>query len=169
MIFAQQAATWPCLRKSSGTSGSSPLGATLRTSKKARKLWKKIRWKDGGKVANVKELKKEQIMSSTKVKQQAGIPELVRAEIQNIEENAQVILFGSRARGDNRKDSDWDFLILMDREVTVALKDEIRERLYEIELETGEVISTIIHQKDEWEERTITPIYQIIEEEGVEV
>jgi len=108
-------------------------------------------------------------MGSTKVKQQAGIPELVRAEIQNIEENAQVILFGSRARGDNRKDSDWDFLILMDREVTVALKDEIRERLYEIELETGEVISTIIHQKDEWEERTITPIYQIIEEEGVEV
>jgi len=108
-------------------------------------------------------------MGSTKVKQQAGIPELVRAETQNIEQNAQVILFGSRARGDNRQDSDWDFLILMDREVTAALKDEIRERLYEIELETGEVISTIIHQKDEWDERTITPIHQIIEEEGVEV
>ena len=94
---------------------------------------------------------------------------MVRAEIQNIDENAQVILFGSRARGDNRRDSDWDFLILMDREVTAALKDEIRERLYEIELETGEVISTIIHQKEEWEERTVTPIHQIIEEEGVEV
>lgn len=108
-------------------------------------------------------------MGSTKVKKQAGIPELVRAEIQNIEENTQVILFGSRARGDNRQDSDWDFLILMDQEVTAALKDEIRERLYEIELETGEVISTIIHQKEEWEERTVTPIHQIIEEEGVEV
>jgi len=106
---------------------------------------------------------------STKVKKQVGIPELVRAEIQKIDENAQVILFGSRARGDNRQDSDWDFLILMDQEVTAALKDEIRERLYEIELEKGEVISTIIHQKDEWEERTVTPIHQIIEEEGVEV
>lgn len=117
----------------------------------------------------VKNQKKKPIMSSTKVKKQAGILERVRAEIENIEENAQVILFGSRARGDNREDSDWDFLILMDQEITVALKDEIRERLYEIELETGEVISTIIHQKNEWEERAVTPIHQIIEEEGLEV
>lgn len=108
-------------------------------------------------------------MSLIEVKNQIGIPELVRAEIQSIEEDAQVILFGSRARGDNREDSDWDFLVLMNQEITAALKDEIRERLYEIELETGEVISTIIHQKNEWEERAVTPIHQIIEEEGLEV
>lgn len=108
-------------------------------------------------------------MGSAKVKKQAGILEWVRAEIQSIEEDAQVILFGSRARGDNREDSDWDFLILMDQEVTAELKDEIRKRLYEIELETGEVISTIIHQKDEWDERAVTPLHQIIEEEGLEV
>ncbi len=108
-------------------------------------------------------------MGSAKVRKQAGILERIRAEIHSIEENAQVILFGSRARGDNREDSDWDFLILMDQEITAALKDEIRERLYEIELETGEVISTIIHQKNEWAERAVTPIHQIIEEEGLEV
>lgn len=100
---------------------------------------------------------------------QTEISELVRAAVQNIEQNAQVILFGSRARGDNRSDSDWDFLILLDREPTIALKDEIRERLYEIELETDEVISTIIHQKKEWEERAVMPIHQIIEEEGIEI
>jgi len=57
----------------------------------------------------------------------------------------------------------------MDQGTTTALKDEIREKLYDIELETGEVISMIIHQKNEWEERVVTPIYQIIEEEGLEV
>jgi predicted nucleotidyltransferase len=100
---------------------------------------------------------------------QKGIPERIKAEIQSIEENAQVILFGSRARRDNREDSDWDFLILLDQEVTTSLKDEIRKRLYEIELETGEVISTIIHQKDQWAERAVMPIHQIIEAEGVKV
>lgn len=57
----------------------------------------------------------------------------------------------------------------MDQEPTITLKDEIREKLYEIELETDEVISTIIHQKKEWEERAVMPIHQIIEEEGIEL
>ena len=108
-------------------------------------------------------------MNPIQIDNQTEISELVRAAVQNIEQNAQVILFGSRARGDNRSDSDWDFLILLDREPTITLKDEIRERLYEIELETDEVISTIIHQKKEWEERAVMPIHQIIEEEGIEI
>lgn len=108
-------------------------------------------------------------MDTANAKKQADVSDLVRAEVQNIEQNAQVILFGSQARRDNRSDSDWDFLILLDQEPTMALKDKIRERLYEIELETNEVISTIIHQKKEWEKRAVMPIHQIIEEEGVEL
>ena len=108
-------------------------------------------------------------MAVAKIQKQAGIPERIKAEIHSIEKNAQVILFGSRARRDNREESDWDFLILLDQEVTTSLKDEIRKRLYEIELETGEVISTIIHQKDQWAERAVMPIHQIIEAEGVKV
>lgn len=108
-------------------------------------------------------------MDATNAKKQADVSDLVRAEVQNIEQNAQVILFGSQARRDSRSDSAWDFLILLDQEPTIALKDKIRERLYEIELETNEVISSIIHQKKEWEKRAVMPIHQIIEEEGVEV
>jgi predicted nucleotidyltransferase len=29
----------------------------------------------------------------------------------------KVILFGSRARNDNRKESDWDFIVVLDRSV----------------------------------------------------
>jgi predicted nucleotidyltransferase len=108
-------------------------------------------------------------MDAINSKKQAAIPDLVRAELQKIEQNAQVILFGSQARQDNRSDSDWDFLILLEQEPTTDLKDEIRKRLYEIELETNEVISSIIHQKKEWEKRAVMPIHQIIEEEGVEL
>ena len=37
----------------------------------------------------------------------------IRTEIKRIDPKAKVVLFGSRARGDAKKDSDWDLLILI--------------------------------------------------------
>ncbi|MDZ7934591.1 MAG: nucleotidyltransferase domain-containing protein [Emticicia sp.] len=35
----------------------------------------------------------------------------VKTVVSDFDPDAKVLLFGSRARGDNRKDSDWDFMI----------------------------------------------------------
>jgi len=97
-----------------------------------------------------------------------NISTTVKEEIQKLYTDSEVILFGSRAREDHRADSDWDFLILLNKnELTKKEKNEIRNRLYDIELEVGEVISSLIHTKAEWEKRAVTPIYQIIQKEGV--
>lgn len=99
-----------------------------------------------------------------------NITDLVKNEINKITEDNEVILFGSRARGDFKKDSDWDFLILLKKKkVSKVEKEKIRERLYDLELATDEIISTIIHSQNEWDKRSITPIYKIIEEEGIRV
>ena len=37
--------------------------------------------------------------------------------------NEKVVLFGSQARGDEREDSDWDLLVLLDKEKK-AFEDE---------------------------------------------
>lgn len=97
------------------------------------------------------------------------IPELVKNEVKSLNSEAEIILFGSRARGDWRKDSDWDFLILLNEEVSERLKREIRDRLFEVELATEEVISTIIENKENWLRYEVTPLYKNIEKEGVEV
>jgi predicted nucleotidyltransferase len=39
---------------------------------------------------------------------------LIKQTIGRIDPNAQIILYGSRARGTERIDSDWDILILTD-------------------------------------------------------
>jgi predicted nucleotidyltransferase len=97
-----------------------------------------------------------------------SIVETVKSAIFDIAPGSEVILFGSRARGDYKQDSDWDFLILLQTNtISKELKAEIQERLYEIELATDEVISAIIHTKLDWEKRAITPIYQIIKKEGL--
>jgi len=91
---------------------------------------------------------------------------LVKKTVLQFDENAEVILFGSRARGDFHEFSDWDFLILLAKKVTPELRDAIWEKMYDLELQTDSVISTLIHNKKDWEDRKVTLLYQIIEEEG---
>lgn len=96
-----------------------------------------------------------------------SIPQLVSYTIHRLDPKAEILLFGSRARGDFRSDSDWDFLILLGSQaLTRHLKNQILDALYELELETGQVISALIHTKSDWEQRAITPIYRIIAKES---
>lgn len=82
---------------------------------------------------------------------------------------AEAYLFGSRARGDNRPESDWDILILVDdHKVTPQVEDKFREKLYDIELETGQIISTFIYTKDFWNTSlAYSPLYENVYKEGL--
>lgn len=98
------------------------------------------------------------------------IPKTIKEEVNKIAQGSDVILFGSRARDDFKKNSDWDFLILLKQSKSIRLeKEKIQERLYEIELDTGEVISSIVHLKSEWENRSVMPIYQTVKKEGIRI
>jgi predicted nucleotidyltransferase len=93
----------------------------------------------------------------------------VKKSVLNIEPNAEVFLFGSRARNDFTELSDWDFLVLVDGEVTTLRADKIRHSLYEIEWETGEVISTIVKSRQLWNDPNyqIVPLHISVEREGI--
>jgi predicted nucleotidyltransferase len=91
---------------------------------------------------------------------------------QSIHDNdptAEAFLFGSRARGDNRKNSDWDILILVDNStITNEIEDKFRNELYNLELETGQIISTFIYPKNYWNTSLLySPLYKNVTLEGV--
>lgn len=84
---------------------------------------------------------------------------------------ADVILYGSRARGDARPMSDWDFLILVDQPVNWGLVKTLRNRLYDLELETDHIISSIIRTRAEWNspQYAILPFKNAVERDGVQL
>lgn len=95
----------------------------------------------------------------------------IQGEIKNavlsVYENAEVILFGSRARGDYKEDSDWDVLVLTKKdEDDFSSKRLIRDALYELELSSGEIITSIIRSKIFWNRLRSTPLYWEVQKDG---
>ncbi len=93
----------------------------------------------------------------------------VKETVLGVVADAQVILYGSRSRKDAGPESDWDFLVLTDAVVDDNLIDTIRHRLYEIEWETGEILSVIVRNRKEWNRLPLlsTPFHANIETEGM--
>ena len=96
------------------------------------------------------------------------ISQLIRHSINAQDPKAEVILYGSRARGDERIDSDWDILVLTEYPVNLSIEKGFRDKLYDLELETGEPLSLFVYSKKDWQTRQkITPFYQNVIQEGV--
>ena len=85
--------------------------------------------------------------------------------------DSEIYLYGSRARGDEKKASDWDLLILLNKQsISFDIETRFMDELYEIELETGEVISPLIYSKKDWiENHSITPLFENIQKEGIRI
>ena len=82
----------------------------------------------------------------------------------------KIILYGSYVRGDYKKDSDIDIMILTDLnfEEIEKYRDEISDIAFDIELESGIVISPVIKNIDRYNERVnIVPFFKNVQKEGV--
>lgn len=81
---------------------------------------------------------------------------------------SKIILFGSRARGDAREDSDWDLLILVPgpERLPLSVKSNLSYPFIEMGWDINEEINPIVHSFDSWNNRKCIMLYYNIREEG---
>lgn len=93
----------------------------------------------------------------------------IKATLKKVAPGGTVILFGSYARNAQNESSDIDLLILLDEEnISTEQIQAIKYPLYDLEFETGIIISPIVLSKTEWHQKhKITPFYENVASEGV--
>ena len=92
--------------------------------------------------------------------------------IENIREVAKttlpkgssLLLYGSRARGDASKNSDWDLLILLDKpDLSESDYDNISFPFTMLGWNIGELISPQMYTKKDWESISFLPFHKNVE------
>jgi len=82
-----------------------------------------------------------------------------------------VILFGSKARGDSSDESDIDLLLLTSKPVHWRERHAIIDALFDVEMKHDVVISIVVNTLYDWNEGvcTVLPIHEEIAREGVAI
>jgi len=92
----------------------------------------------------------------------------IKSAVGKLDHTAEIIHFGSTVRGDFNNESDIDVIILVDEKpATFQEEIELKYPLYEIEIESGIIISPIIMTKLEWDLKKNKSIFlENVAEEG---
>jgi len=82
-----------------------------------------------------------------------------------------VILFGSKVRGESSKDSDIDLLLLTTQPIHWKERHTIVDALFEVEMRYDVVINIVVNTVRDWHEGmcTVLPIHEEINREGVTI
>ncbi len=79
----------------------------------------------------------------------------------------EVVLFGSRARGDYRDNSDYDFAILVNSDNKKFIRDKVLDAKVLILDEFDKMATSLIYTIDEWEIKKKYPIGKHILSDGI--
>jgi uncharacterized protein len=98
----------------------------------------------------------------------ADLLQRCKKAIRTVVPDADVILYGSRARGDAKDDSDYDLLVLVDHSAGVALHEQLISSISPLE-EDGAVLTLSIHNHDLWNSTLYRamPFHENVDREGI--
>ncbi|MBO7367514.1 MAG: nucleotidyltransferase domain-containing protein [Paludibacteraceae bacterium] len=84
-----------------------------------------------------------------------------------IPQGSRLLLYGSRARGDNKSNSDWDLLVLLNREHYNDDFDTISYPLMEMGFDLSQYFSVHTYTQKEWNQMSYLPFYKNVERDKI--
>ena len=96
---------------------------------------------------------------------QQVIDNIRKVGLDTLPPNSSLLLFGSQARGDAHKGSDWDLPILLDKP-NISLDDyDVSYPFRELGWNLGEEINPQVYSKKEWANYSFTPFFKNVEQD----
>ena len=100
----------------------------------------------------------------------AKIIKMIRETIREAEPTAQIILYGSRARGDAHEHSDWDVLAIVDKpRLSLAERGNIQYPIWDKGLDIREEINVFSYTKQQWEQAPPSLFKYNVMQEGIQL
>lgn len=95
---------------------------------------------------------------------------MIRETVRATEPDAEIILYGSRARGDARQDSDWDIIVILNKppmphQERYAIAYDVWDKGQDI----GEEINVLVYTKDQWRDAPPSLFKYNVREEGIKL
>ncbi|MCX8011005.1 MAG: nucleotidyltransferase domain-containing protein [Ignavibacteria bacterium] len=83
-------------------------------------------------------------------------------------DSPELILYGSRARGDSNASSDWDILVIVSAPVNRKLIHNFWDDIYELEIKLDQIIFPTVISRDEYKSSIcqVIPFFQNILKDG---
>lgn len=113
-------------------------------------------------------LKKDFEVNNMQKEQEHTLNAIRECLAKNMPAGGKAILFGSQARGTARDDSDWDILIILDKEELLPSDyDNVTYPLTELGWELGKEINPVMYSAWEWLKYKNTSFCKNVEKEGI--
>jgi len=83
--------------------------------------------------------------------------------------DAQFILFGSRARNDAKNGSDWDILVILNKEGSISQRDfdSYSDPFFVLGWEIGEEVNPLLFTNSQWNKQKNSLFYHNVMNEGI--
>ena len=132
-------------------------------------IWKK--WDESLAVhKKVVPLQRHYIRTVMSTKEKEVLKKIREVAHHSIPKGGRALLYGSRARGNAHQGSDWDVLILLDKD---KLDDwdytHVSYPFVMLGSEINEEINPIMYTEKEWKQYNFTPFYENVEQDGVQL
>ena len=107
----------------------------------------------------------------TKKQINIAVQELKLKLLELFGEGIELRVFGSAARGDYRRHSDIDVLVLLPIRVNNTIEEKVFDAAYDFELKYGVIFGIVVYAKEFWASDLAAsmPLYQNIQREGVSI
>ena len=78
------------------------------------------------------------------------VTNIIRSAVRRNDRDARILLYGSRARGNAREDSDWDVVVILNHDVNADTRGNLSCDIWEEGQNVGEEINAFVYTEQQW-------------------